>query len=662
MLSIGKVLEVPRDAGVDWDGPFQRLARALGVCVFASGTIALIAGVLPSALLTSMNTMKANTALGFVFVGALLITPTSAQQAHHQFNLRTLLAVLIFLVGASTAVEYALAVDLGIDQLVVTYSGPADNAYPGRMSVLSAVSFGLLGAAFLIMDSEDSRLRMLARSFALLVFAIGYAGIIGYVFDAQGLYRARFGSALSIQGAMMFLMTSAALLFLRPTRGLMRVLSQDDVRGMLLRRLLPTVLFMAPAVAWLQTKATGPANAVVVALGDVALLVMLVWWSAKTINTAIAQRDVAEATSKASEERLHWALEAAGGGAWDWDLTRDEAWWSEEMFTLWRIEPNTTIRFANSLEAIDPRDREAVAAAIQKAIRERAMYRLEFRITDANGDERWIESRGRASYDAVGKAVRLLGITIDVTAQKKVELSLRRSNLALEQSNTELQRLAYVASHDLQTPLRTVSSFAELLHARYAATFPPEANGWLARIRSSVDKLQSLVGDLLQYSRAETEAQHFTAVSMDEMLSRAVQLLETPIQETGATIEHSSLPTVTGDATQLAGVMLSLVGNALKYRSAEPPHIVVHADLLDGEWKFYVADNGIGIEARHYDRIFEMFERLHGAAEYPGTGIGLAICRRVIQRHGGRIWVESHPGQGSKFCFTLPLAKSEPSM
>ena len=286
------------------------------------------------------------------------------------------------------------------------------------------------------------------------------------------------------------------------------------------------------------------------------------------------------------------------------------------------------------------------------------MYRLEFRMNDENGNERWMESRGRASYDSGGNAIRLLGITIDVTAQKKIELSLRRSNMALEQSNTELQRFAYVASHDLQTPLRTVESFAELLQVRYAATLPPEANGWLDRIRGSVDKLQSLVNDLLQYSRAETEAQHFTAVSMEEMLSRTVQLLDVQIRETGATIEHSSLPTVTGDATQLAGVLLNLVGNALKYRSTEPPHIVVHADKLEGEWRFCVADNGIGIAQRHYERIFEMFERLHSTAEYPGTGIGLAICRRVIQRHGGRIWVESQPGQGSRFCFTLPLAIS----
>jgi PAS domain S-box-containing protein len=460
-------------------------------------------------------------------------------------------------------------------------------------------------------------------------------------------------------------LATVAFLFLRPTRGLTRVISQDDVRGLLLRRLLPAVLLGAPLLAWLQTRATqtpGTADSVVVALGTVVLLVVLIWWVAKTIDSAVAQRDRAEATRKATEERLQWALEAAGGGAWDWDLTRNESWWSPEMYTLWRFAQNEPIDLVSSLEAIDQRDRQSVADAINKAIKDRTMYRLEFRMNDENGNERWMESRGRASYDSRGNAIRLLGITIDVTAQKKIELSLRRSNMALEQSNTELQRFAYVASHDLQTPLRTVESFAELLQVRYAATLPPEANSWLGRIRGSVDKLQSLVNDLLQYSRAETEAQHFTTVSMEEMLSRTVQLLEVQIRETGATIEHSSLPTVTGDATQLAGVLLNLVGNALKYRSTEPPHIVVHADKLAGAWRFCVADNGIGIAQRHYERIFEMFERLHSTAEYPGTGIGLAICRRVIQRHGGRIWVESQPGQGSRFCFTLPLAIADSAL
>ena len=214
------------------------------------------------------------------------------------------------------------------------------------------MSFALLGFAFLIMDAKDARLRMLARTFALLVFIIGYTGIIGYLFDTQALYRVGSSSAFPVQGAVMLVLATVAFLFLRPTRGLTRVISQDDVRGLLLRRLLPAVLLGAPLLAWLQTRATqtpGTADSVVVALGTVVLLVVLIWWVAKTIDSAVAQRDRAEATRKATEERLQWALEAAGGGAWDWDLMRNESWWSPEMYTLWRFAQNDAHRLGQLL-------------------------------------------------------------------------------------------------------------------------------------------------------------------------------------------------------------------------------------------------------------------------------------------------------------------------
>lgn len=666
MASIGKAIAESgaTHAATEKDLPAQRVARALGGVALAAGAIASMGWLFQIDALTRLTahggTMKPNTAVGFILVGTSLLAMRSEPRADEAFGWRTVLAVLVLLLAVATGAEYVFSIDLGIDRLFV--AGTAYDATDAmRMSELSALSFGLLGTALLMIDSRRPRVHACAELLVLVVFGIGYVGAIGYLFDEEQLYRAGFAGVLSVQGAVLFSSIAVAVLLARPDRGIARIITRHDVRGMLLRRLLPTVLLFAPLVGWLQTQASvggRPYDAVAVALGNVVLLTLLVWWIAGTIQLALIARDRAEATRKASEERMQWALEAAGGGAWDWDLTHDDAWWSAEMYNLWDVEPGTRMSFARSIELIDTRDREHVEAALEHAIAARSTYRCVFRIKTRAG-ERWMESRGRAAYDVDGQAVRLLGISIDVTAQKKRELALRESNQALEQSNTELQRFAYVASHDLQTPLRAVASFAELLQVRHSASLPKEASEWVHRIRESIDKLRDLVTDLLQYSRVEAQMQQFTIVSMEELLLHALQLLDAPIRAAGASIEHLPLPSVRGNPTQLIGVLLNLIGNALEYRGAAAPHIAIAVSPLPEEWLFCVADNGVGIEPRHFDRIFEMFERLHCGAEHPGTGIGLAICRRVIERHGGRIWVESALGEGSKFYFTLPRATAD---
>lgn len=669
MLSIEKAIAgAPRRTGRDWDDPFQRYTRALGGFVLVVGIFVLILSLSEGPALTRLSPngslMNANAALGITLLGALLYLHARPKAPQLVCCWCTVLAILVALLGVGTGLEYLFGLDLGFSRVVVTESSSFEAAYRGRISELSAIGFTLLGCAFLGVDARDPRLQAFARFLAEVTFAIGYVGVLGHLFEAQQLYHFGAGPPLSLHAAISFVIVAIAFLLARPTRGLAHVLTQDDVRGMLLRRLWPTVLFAAPLIGWLQAKAAlnpGTADSVLIVLGTVVLLALLIWWAAKTIQTATAARAHAEANVKTSEERLQWALQAAGGGAWDWDLTHDKAWWSPDMYALWRVDPRTIMHFENSMTLIDERDREQVKATLQQAMATRSTYRCEFRVASRNGEERWMESRGRACFDATGNVVRLLGITIDITAQKKVELSLRHANKTLEQNNVELQRFAYVASHDLQTPLRTVTSFAELLQTRYEQTLPSEAKTWLGRILCSVEKLQSLVGDLLQYSRVESQTRSFARVSMEEAFASAMQVLDEPLRSSDATIEHSPLPDVHGDATQLIGVLLNLLDNAVKYRRDEPPRITVSVEALDREWSFCVADNGIGIEERHYERIFEMFERLHCASEYPGTGIGLAICRRVIHRHGGRIWVESVLGQGSKFSFTLPRDPSEPA-
>lgn len=246
----------------------------------------------------------------------------------------------------------------------------------------------------------------------------------------------------------------------------------------------------------------------------------------------------------------------------------------------------------------------------------------------------------------------VLSAIVDISERMRQIAAVDRANEVLE-TNIELQRFAYVVSHDLQTPMRSIASFVELLRATYADKLDAQANDWIRRTVDSIKYLQTLIRDLLEYSRADALARPSEPVSLSAVFDHAVSLLDAPIRESGAAVTRGELPIVNGDRSQLVQLLLNLIGNALKYHGADPPRVHVSAEHKDDGWTFAVRDNGIGIAPRHHERIFGIFKRLHDQKEYAGTGIGLAICRRVAHHHGGRIWVESDGRSGSVFYFSI---------
>jgi PAS domain S-box-containing protein len=278
-----------------------------------------------------------------------------------------------------------------------------------------------------------------------------------------------------------------------------------------------------------------------------------------------------------------------------------------------------------------------------------------------------IELRGRRKYGSEFPIEIMLsplespdGILVtaairDITERKKSEQHLVKTVLELKRSNDELQQFAYVASHDLQEPLRMVASYTQLLAKRYKGRLDSEADEFIAYAVDGSNRMQRLIQDLLAYSRAGTNGKGFREVSSEKALKDALSNLQTTIQESGALVTHDSLPAITSDDTQLVQVFQNLVGNAVKYRSAEVPHVHVSATKNGGkDWIFSVRDNGLGIDPQYFERIFVLFQRLHGREQFKGTGIGLTICKKIVERLGGRIWVESQPEKGSIFYFSLP--------
>jgi PAS domain S-box-containing protein len=243
----------------------------------------------------------------------------------------------------------------------------------------------------------------------------------------------------------------------------------------------------------------------------------------------------------------------------------------------------------------------------------------------------------------------------DITERKKSEEHLVKTVAELKRSNDELEQFAYVASHDLQEPLRMVASYTQLLAQRYKGRLDSDADEFIAYAVDGSNRMQVLIQDLLAYSRAGTNGKPLHRISSDSALKEALTNLQATIQESGAVVTHDPLPSLTTDATQLAQIFQNLIGNAINYRSAEVPHVHVSAARNGGnEWIFSVRDNGLGIDPQHFERIFVLFQRLHAQTEFKGTGIGLAICKKVLERLGGRIWVESQPEKGSTFRFALP--------
>ena len=253
--------------------------------------------------------------------------------------------------------------------------------------------------------------------------------------------------------------------------------------------------------------------------------------------------------------------------------------------------------------------------------------------------------------------------TWEILTRKRVETLLQRSEqglkeyaLSLEKSNKELENFAYVASHDLQEPLRKIGSFTELLARKYQDRLDEKAVVYIGYIVDGAHRMQILINDLLAFSRVTTKGREFAAVDCNGLLARVWRDLELAILESGARIKVDELPVVMADDVQLGQVFQNLIANAIKYRvQGKIPVIEVTAQQNDKDWLFAISDNGIGIEAQHFERIFQIFQRLHTREEYSGTGIGLALSKKIVERHGGRIWVESILGQGSTFFFTIPL-------
>jgi PAS domain S-box-containing protein len=321
---------------------------------------------------------------------------------------------------------------------------------------------------------------------------------------------------------------------------------------------------------------------------------------------------------------------------------------------------------------LHPDDRERWNGEFAATCATGARFRSVYRFLARDGRVVWVHGEAQVVRDEDGRALFLQGIAFDVSSIKQAEADLKALNETLEQrvaertalaeerarelsrSHAELEKFAYVASHDLREPLRTLKNYPKLLAKRYQDRLDDTAEDYMKRIIAGADNMERLIDDLSRYSRVVRGERTFVPVDCARAVATACANLQAAIEENGAAVAVGPLPTVAAYETELVLLFQNLIGNAVKFRADQPVRVQVGARRQGDDWLFTVIDNGIGIEAPYLKKVFELGQRLHSKRLYPGTGFGLAICQKIVEGHGGRIWVESEPGQGSTFCFTLP--------
>jgi PAS domain-containing protein len=363
----------------------------------------------------------------------------------------------------------------------------------------------------------------------------------------------------------------------------------------------------------------------------------------------------AEKSVKEIKDKLDIALGIGNIGVWDWNLKTDKVIWDERLETMFGLKTGTFGKtFQSFVNLVNEEDIPHIKKSIKAALEKNLPLETIFRTSTKTGKTKYISLKGLVTKDKEGNSVSISGVCFDVTGLKEgTELLISKLNEELLRSNNDLQSFAYVASHDLQEPLRMVTSFTQLLSKRYGDKLDENAKEYINFAVDGAKRMHDLLSGLLAYSRINTKAQEFRRVDLNDVLSSVTKNLSLLIKERRTVIHAPKLPVVFTDECQMIQLFQNLISNSIKFSTGSPKIFISVKNQID-QFVFSFKDEGIGIEPKYFERIFLIFQRIFPREKYEGTGIGLAVCKRIVERHGGKIWVESEPEKGSTFIFTIP--------
>jgi len=615
-------------------GRYVLAATILSFLVGVAGIIVLVAWNVAGAgtlRLLWLWDMAPNTALCLVLSSISLLLLLSSRTNARRWTGRVV-AGLVIVVSSATILEHLWRSDLGMDGLLLFRT--LNTPIVVRMLPNPAVGFVCLGAALVSLDSRWRRFRSPSQILAIAVMVIGLLGLLSHLFAPTG-----FVSHVVSPPSIALLGLAAALILARPRTGLGALLLSNTSGGVLTRRLLVPIVVLPVIVAFLRLEGqriglygTGLGTALFAAL-VVAWLIGLVWAAAVAIDLRESRL---LAILKTSTDAIVSADESG--------TITDVNVGAERMFGYGPSElvgrPLTVLmpeRFHDGFVAGLKRFLETESSDVIGSV-------VEFTGRRRDGGEFPLDlSLSEWSLHGVH---HFTGVMRDISERKRAQEELKRSNEDLEQ-------FAYAASHDLQEPLRMVTGYVGLLAQRYQGKLDEDADEFIGFAVDGAERMKELISDILEYSRVNSRPKPLASVPLDEVVEEATRNLSVALEESDGRVGHEDLPVVEGDRSQLLELFQNLIGNSLKFRSEEKPLVRISAARDNGMWRVTVADNGIGIEPAYREKVFAVFQRLHTRSEYPGTGIGLALCKRVVERHGGAIWIEPGSREGTTIHLTL---------
>lgn len=605
--------------------------------------------------------------------------------------------------GLLKLAEHQFGFALNFDQLWFARKlGQSASLPAGEIAPNSAVNFCLCGAGLLLLDAETRRGWRPAQACFLGALFIALLALIGYCYRVFSLYSIDARTPMALNTAVTFLLLCLAGIAARPDRGMMMVVTSNTTGGAMARRLLPAAILIPLILGGVRLIGERSGyyrtefGVLLFAISNMLIFTGLIWWNAKLLFLADRQRarverrivlqysstrvlaespTLADATPKILRticETLGWQV----GVMWSVGEPKDvlrcvEVWRSPAAGATEFLEATRRMTFGRGMGLPGRVWESGQPAWIADVAQDRGFSRgslaAEANLHSALGfpirlgseilgvmeffgpDIEQPDQTLLAMLSAIGSQI---GLFID---RKRAEEQLRRASSELSRSNADLQQFAYAASHDLSEPLRMVISYLQLLKEQAGGKLNGEEKEFIAFAVDGAQRMRALITDLLAYARVGHSNRPLERTDLEDVAEAAIANLKVAIGESGAVIEHDPLPTVQADPVQLGQLFQNLISNAIKFHGEAKPRIHIGADKKNGEWMFHVRDNGIGIDPKNFDRIFTLFQRLHTRQEYPGTGMGLSICKKIVERHGGRIWVESTPGQGTTFFFTLPV-------
>lgn len=672
--------------------PFSVPALGASILVMLIGMVGLLGWIFDieafKQFLHHGIAMKANTAVALILTGLSLCLFVLSR--YHRWSRRVgqLCTALVLMVGVLSLSENLVGWDLGIDQILFHEEpGLPGSLSPGRPGPPASLCLALAGVAIWLLHAGATKHHVLVQVLAIGIGLIAAPGLIGYVYGAESLYGIAKYTAIACHTALALAFLSAGILLACPEEGITSLIYNEGIGGSITRRLLPPAIAIPLILGWFRLRGEEQGYFVAAFGTAVMMFIMITLLSSLVLRTAAVSRH-SECQQRLAENALRMANEA---------LERRVAERTDELRAAFRYARNLLEASLDPLVTISPQGKVTdvnrateLATAVSrehligsdfstyftephkasegylKVIEKGFVRDYPLTIRHVSGSTIDVLYNATVYRDEAGEVQGVFAAARDITEQKRAQEELRHYREHLEElvaqrteelsrSNRDLEQFAYAASHDLQEPLRMIAGYLQLLSDRYKGQLDEKADKYIAYSVDGAERMSILIRALLDYSRVNTRGEELQTVDCNQALDSAMRNLGTAIKESAATITHETLPMVRADQTQLAQLFQNLISNAIKFRSPDrPPQIDVSAQREQSHWLFRVQDNGIGFEQQYEDKIFLIFQRLHGRGHYPGTGIGLAICKRIIERHGGRIWVASELDKGTTFLFTIP--------